>query len=200
MNENPYHAPNPQTAGYETANNDSNSSRGKTLDMLVSFLMIACLLWFGMLVIGRFMEGPNAPPLYRMIGFYLMIGIAPFLGILGAASTLERKRYPLALVGAVCMSVPVFGPWCGFTMPFGIWAVVLLLDPTIKESFETDTVGGIANESELSDDVLAHAARLDQNGDWEQAIEIFRDAAKRWPEHAEYAQNCIREIRSKIES
>ncbi len=42
--------------------------------------------------------------------------------------------YPLALVGAVLAIIPLNGCCC-FTTPFGIWALVVLLNPDVKDGF-----------------------------------------------------------------
>jgi hypothetical protein len=42
--------------------------------------------------------------------------------------------YPLALVGAVLAIIP-FNGCCCFTTPFGIWALVVLLNPDVKDGF-----------------------------------------------------------------
>lgn len=47
------------------------------------------------------------------------------------------------------------------------------------------------------DDALAAATRLDTLGEWDAAIDMFRMAAKRWPDHASYAERCISDIETK---
>ncbi|TWU59521.1 hypothetical protein V7x_55990 [Crateriforma conspicua] len=47
------------------------------------------------------------------------------------------------------------------------------------------------------DDAIAAASKLEKVGDWDEAIEAFREAADRWPDHATYIRNCIAEIERK---
>jgi len=47
------------------------------------------------------------------------------------------------------------------------------------------------------DDAIAAASRLDTNGDWSASIDLYRHAADRWPEHAEYIQQCIKRVAEK---
>ena len=54
-----------------------------------------------------------------------------------------------------------------------------------------------ANSYDNADDALAAAARLDKLGDWEAALEIYQDAAQRWPEHGDYIESCVTAIREK---
>ncbi|EKK02622.1 hypothetical protein RBSH_02054 [Rhodopirellula baltica SH28] len=61
----------------------------------------------------------------------------------------------------------------------------------------------IAHVIETADDYLdaAHAletaSRLDSQGDWADAIELYHYIADRWPDQMPYAFACIREIHGK---
>ena len=46
-------------------------------------------------------------------------------------------------------------------------------------------------------DALAAAFQLDVQGDWEAAIALYGEVARRWPEHAHYARECIAHIEEK---
>ncbi|SMP74406.1 hypothetical protein SAMN06265222_117123 [Neorhodopirellula lusitana] len=55
--------------------------------------------------------------------------------------------------------------------------------------------------TELSlDDALDSASQLDKTGDWTDSIAAYRNIAARWPEHADYATNCIASIQRKIDA
>lgn len=168
---------------------------GQRLDSLSRITIGACLLWFAMMLVGRAFD-ENAPPLRSELGFYFVFGIAPGFGLYGALSTLRRRRYPMAVLGAACMSIPLLGPWCGLVFPVGIWTLVLLRRPAIRDSF-TSSLDLQSDGQESADDLLAHAAQLDAAGEWDRAIGVYRDAAARWPEHATYVENCISAIASK---
>ena len=47
------------------------------------------------------------------------------------------------------------------------------------------------------DDALAAASKLDSHGEWAAAIDLYRQAAERWPEQVEYIQGCIDSITEK---
>jgi hypothetical protein len=53
------------------------------------------------------------------------------------------------------------------------------------------------NTPETAEDAIDAAVSLDRRGDWDEAIDAYRSAAKRWPEHARYIDNCIAEIERK---
>ena len=189
MTQNPYAAP--------TVDNREGDAlaTAKRLDTLSRIVIVSCVLWFGMMIVGRFLD-ENAPPIRSMIGFYALIGLPSAFGLYGALSTLRRERYAMCLLGAACTSIPLFGPWCGLTVPIGIWTLILLRRPNVRSSFST-SLDLEPDKLDSADDVLAHAAHLDKIGEWEQAISTYRDAAERWPEHATYIDNCITEITSK---
>jgi len=47
------------------------------------------------------------------------------------------------------------------------------------------------------DDALAAAFQLDMRGDWDAAIALYGDVARRWPEHEKYARGCITQVEEK---
>lgn len=48
-----------------------------------------------------------------------------------------------------------------------------------------------------AEDLLSQAAKLDRRGDWAEAIHLYENVARRWPEHLSYTQACIRSIQEK---
>ncbi len=47
------------------------------------------------------------------------------------------------------------------------------------------------------EDAFDAAFELEMQGDWDAAIAVYEDAARRWPEHAQYARSCIRQVEEK---
>jgi hypothetical protein len=47
------------------------------------------------------------------------------------------------------------------------------------------------------DDAIEAASRLDMNGDWTASIDLYCYAARRWPEHTEYIQQCMKRVAEK---
>ncbi len=48
-----------------------------------------------------------------------------------------------------------------------------------------------------SEDAVAAAIQLDMQGDWDVAIALYREVARRWPEHEHYVQECITRLEEK---
>jgi hypothetical protein len=52
----------------------------------------------------------------------------------------ELRSWALAVAGAVLLFVPCGGPMCctcGFSIPFGVWALVVLLNEDVKRTFKS---------------------------------------------------------------
>jgi len=82
---------------------------------------------------------------------------------------------------------------------FNIYFVLQLL--LQKGSDGTNQYGEDPLSSELDEaDIVSSAAtRLELEGEWEKAIQLYTDLCQRWPEeHGEYAQNCIRRVQDKM--
>ncbi len=127
-----------------------------------------------------------------------MFMVLPGLGLAGAVSMLQRRRYAMSVAAACCMMIPVLGPCFGLTLPIGIWVLVLLRRQQIQEAFAgTPEQSQSPNEYDNADDAIAAASTLDRNGEWDAAIALYRSAAARWPEQANYIDNCIKEIAKK---
>ena len=47
------------------------------------------------------------------------------------------------------------------------------------------------------DDSLAAAAKFDQQGRWQEAIDLYRTVVQKWPEQTEYVDNCLAAIEEK---
>lgn len=48
-----------------------------------------------------------------------------------------------------------------------------------------------------ADDAIDAATRLDDLGDWDEAIAVLEYAAQQWPEHADYTRQSIKAIDAK---
>lgn len=53
------------------------------------------------------------------------------------------------------------------------------------------------NHYQNAEDALSAASRLDTQGDWDAAIELYQFSAERWPEHQSYIEQCVDQIRKK---
>lgn len=64
------------------------------------------------------------------------IGIAVGCLILFAAMQMKKlTNWGLSLAGAIVAMIPCVSPCCVLGLPFGIWALVVLLKPEVKASF-----------------------------------------------------------------
>jgi len=56
--------------------------------------------------------------------------------IVGAIQMLRVRSYWIAVAAAILALIPIPAPCCNaFTLPFGIWALVLLANPEVNASF-----------------------------------------------------------------
>jgi phage FluMu protein Com len=53
----------------------------------------------------------------------------------GAAKMKNLENYGLALTVSIISMIPCFNPCCCLGLPFGIWAIVILSNPAVKNSF-----------------------------------------------------------------
>ncbi len=68
---------------------------------------------------------------------FVMFGVSIFLLLLsavGAIQMLRQRTYGLAVTAVIVAVVPTNCLWC-LTLPFGIWGLVVLLDPEVRKSF-----------------------------------------------------------------
>lgn len=165
-----------------------------------TIVIVCCVIWLGLLLVTLIAAlpfgHPNAPPLIQVLWPFALFAVLPALGVAGAWSTLQRKNHALALISAISLMIPLFGPCFGLTLPLGIWLLLILRRPDVQRSFvvarksEGNAIGTV-------DEVLSAASRLDNNGEWDAAIMLYRAALERWPEQASYIERCISVIEKK---
>ena len=65
-----------------------------------------------------------------------MIGIASSILVIFAGVKMKNlENYGLAMAGAIVAMIPYCGPCCLLGLPFGIWAIVVLVSPEVKAAF-----------------------------------------------------------------
>jgi hypothetical protein len=111
----------------------------------------------------------------------LAVAIAYLAIVAWAIGDAQRRGYG---GGIVVLLFWLFGPFAAL-----VW---LICRPT-KSLLERSP-----DDYHDPDDAIAAASRLDSLGDWDAAIALYRSAAKRWPEHANYIGNCIDAITEKM--
>lgn len=114
--------------------------------ILLSMSMLTVALYGGSIAINIAMGiGFDPPPDFdqnNLIAFrFGQIGsiVLPFfcqlLTILGSIAMLARKQIWLAWAGTVTALFPFCGPCLGLSMPFAIWAMILLQRPAVVNAF-----------------------------------------------------------------
>ena len=67
---------------------------------------------------------------------YDLLGIiADIVIILGAVRMKGLQGYGLAVAASVLALLPCLSPCCILSMPFGIWALIVLMRPEVKSQF-----------------------------------------------------------------
>lgn len=71
---------------------------------------------------------------YITFGFQILVTLVV---LLGAIKMLSLKSYTFAFVAAILAVIPCITPCCGIlTLPFGIWALIVLNKADVKRCFE----------------------------------------------------------------
>ena len=65
----------------------------------------------------------------------LVLVIASLFVLYGAWHMKQRRNYGLARAAAVVALIPLVGPCCLLGIPFGIWALVVLNKPHVRNAF-----------------------------------------------------------------
>ena len=69
-----------------------------------------------------------------MVGAVIGI-IVGIVIIMGALKMKNLQSYGFAMAAAIIAAVPCVSPCCLIGLPVGIWAVMVLNDPYVKQSF-----------------------------------------------------------------
>lgn len=65
-----------------------------------------------------------------------VLGIAfGIVVLIGAIKMKNLKSYGLSMAAAIIAMLPCISPCCVLGLPFGIWAIVVLVDPEVKAAF-----------------------------------------------------------------
>lgn len=78
----------------------------------------------------EFMGGPAFAIGQTAIGLAITVVI-----ILGGLKMRQLESYGLALTASILAWIPCTSPCCIISIPFGIWAFVVLLDKNVKQAF-----------------------------------------------------------------
>ncbi len=119
----------------------------------------------------------------------LAIGFALLLVVTGvyawSFSWAVRDARSRGRAGLAIPLVLLFGP-----MGALVWLAVRPMQKLADKPF--DDYG-------TAEDAFHAASQLDSTGDWDAAIALYRYGTEHWPEHREYAEKCIDQIRRKAD-
>ncbi len=68
---------------------------------------------------------------FSVIG--LIMSVVVFMG---ASKMKNAESYGFAMAAAIIAMIPCLGPCCLLGLPFGIWALVVLMKPEVKAAFQ----------------------------------------------------------------
>ena len=80
-------------------------------------------------------EALEANRAMSMAQYGLMLVLSA-VALYGSIQMMGLKSYGLAMTAAIVSMVPCVGPCCCLAIPFGIWALVVLMKPDVKAAFQ----------------------------------------------------------------
>ena len=70
------------------------------------------------------------------MGQYALMIVLSAVALFGAVQMMRLRSYGLAMTAAIISLIPCVGPCCCIAIPFGIWALVVLMKPNVKAAFQ----------------------------------------------------------------
>lgn len=120
---------------------------GKAVQLKIVGVILICMAAMTVVftLVGN-AAGPGAPPnaqgaerigfLMGKYGFLASQLVCQALAVAGGIAMFRRKSYNLAIAGTIASYLPLCGPCLGVSIPFAIWATLLLVDPNVKAAFD----------------------------------------------------------------
>ena len=111
------------------------------VQLVATFLMVIAGLSIpmrGLVILGQLLERQFAPneatvQIIAHVGFMLL----DIVVIFGSYNILKLKNKAMAMTGAIIACVPCCGPCWFVSIPFGIWALVVINDPHVSRAFKS---------------------------------------------------------------
>jgi hypothetical protein len=95
--------------------------------------------------------GQNTPPALS-IAFGLLFAVVSIVVVAGAIAMLTRKLYGLGMTGSILAILNIGNCCCLLGLPFGIWSLVVLARPEVRELFEDSAPSNRDYRDEFDDD------------------------------------------------
>jgi hypothetical protein len=107
--------------------------------ILSSFFVLCIVLSIPVQIVRiRAIDTATSHGVGEMFGSVLSLILWPLMNVgiaLGAISMIGLKSYRSARQAAIMSAIPVCSPWFLLGIPFGIWAIVVLNRPAVKQRF-----------------------------------------------------------------
>src|SRR5262245_33786343 len=134
---NPYASPAPQV-GYSSSENPLMFPAIFLLILSSLFMLLIIASIPSQIVRMRAIDTSTAEGGGELVGSILSLALWPLMNLaiaLGAISMLRLKNYASAYTAAVLSVIPVCSPCFLLGIPFGIWAIIVLNRPEVKQRF-----------------------------------------------------------------
>jgi hypothetical protein len=110
------------------------------LQVVGGFMILALAALLVFMGANNLQPNPNEGPEMVFAGIMYGVGgllnfITSTLVLIGARKMARLEGYGLAITAAIIALVPCANVCCLLSMPFGIWALIVLADPGVKAAF-----------------------------------------------------------------
>jgi hypothetical protein len=82
------------------------------------------------------MFGQPPPPPEQIVAVKAFVFLYALVAAAGSFAMMRLKARPFAMTAMAMQLVPCLGPCCLLTLPLGIWGLVVLNNPDVKDGFE----------------------------------------------------------------
>jgi len=146
---NPYESPVPPTRIQDSCPEVRRSAIALIIVSLVAIIFgsVGLVVDIGLIVSGAVdrLEEMNQSPISKhtqmtvRVLWGVVLVLASSFVLYGAIQMKNLKNYGTARAAAFVSVIPLLGPCCVLGIPFGIWALVTLGRPGVKDQFETNS-------------------------------------------------------------
>lgn len=83
--------------------------------------------------------GRGRPAGEALVGGVMMLGVLvlSIIVIVGGINLMKLKNKTMAMMAAIICCIPCCGPCVIFSIPFGIWSLVVMNDPQVSRAFKS---------------------------------------------------------------
>jgi hypothetical protein len=134
---NPYAAPAAGTiAGYRSPEDAKRQVLGPAASMIVASvigtLLVGLILLAGIMSVAE--HGADDDDIVGLVVVSVLLSVELFI-CFGGVRMLIMRNHTLCLVMAILSVIPCTVGWC-FRFPFGIWALIVLFDASVRAAFK----------------------------------------------------------------